>query len=132
MSRLAATEVDALREVRAAARWDHDHSKCGPMEQMGYASLHHDEWGDDLDVADWLVWYARKNGGKSRDVAQRALEEYPALRFSERLGVALAETASSRESELQAALEDIFRNPSRYHDVGAVLDALRPLKGSEE
>lgn len=43
-----------------------------------------EEWGNDLDVAEWLVWFARKTRGKARDVAKQALDQHPGLRFSER------------------------------------------------
>lgn len=53
-----------------------------------------EEWGSDLDVAQWLVWFARKSKGKARDVALRAIEQHPGLRFQERLATLDAARAS--------------------------------------
>jgi hypothetical protein len=37
----------------------------------------------DIDDIQWLVWYARKVKGRSREVARQALDENPFIRPSE-------------------------------------------------
>lgn len=93
----------------------------------------------DVRDAQWLVWFARKARGDAESIARRALDQNPALRFSEREAAHLDALTEAVEAKITQAhgeydrmRDDVFAE-ARFDGMVAAYNAvLAILRGDND